>query len=94
MKHANNSPPYTDLVCNFEGHQAHEKMSLFAGFISRIDGNSMEPTLKNSDLVFVNVWSLRRQSLNRGDIVVFVSHLGKLTLKIAGRWCTFCTALF
>jgi len=40
----------------------------------QIDGESMNPTLKDSDWVFANRWSIQRTPLNRGDIVVFISH--------------------
>ena len=47
------------------------------GYPSQVDGKSMNPTLKDSDWVFTNRWSIRRTPLNRGDIVIFISHRGK-----------------
>lgn len=46
----------------------------FVGYPSQVDGKSMNPTLKDSDWVFTNRWSIRRTPLNRGDIVIFISH--------------------
>lgn len=44
------------------------------GHVSQVDGKSMNPTLKHSDWVFTNRWSIQRTPLNRGDIVIFISH--------------------
>jgi len=44
------------------------------GYVSQVDGRSMEPTLMNSDWVFTNRWSNRCHLLKRGDVVVFHSH--------------------
>lgn len=37
----------------------------------RVDGNSMEPTLQNNDVVIVNKLSYRFGSISKGDVVIF-----------------------
>jgi len=46
----------------------------FVGYPSQVDGKSMNPTLKDSDWVFTNRWSVFRSQIYRGDIVIFISH--------------------
>lgn len=47
------------------------------GFIARVDGVSMQPTLnpdsKTTDYVFLNHWSVRRYNIHRGDVISFIS---------------------
>ena len=47
------------------------------GYIARVDGISMQPTLnpdsKTTDYVFLNHWSVRRYNINRGDVISFIS---------------------
>lgn len=48
------------------------------GFVSRVEGASMQPTLNPDgphagDVVYLNKWACRQFKFNRGDIVSFVS---------------------
>lgn len=53
------------------------------GYVAQVDGASMKPTLngfsksKSQDWVFVNTLAYQTEPLQRGDIVVFISHKGK-----------------
>ena len=52
------------------------------GYVAQVDGASMKPTLngfsksKSQDWVFVNTLAYQIEPLQRGDIVVFISHKG------------------
>jgi inner membrane protease subunit 2 len=46
------------------------------GFIARVEGTSMQPSLNphlQQDYVFLNRWIVRNKIINRGDIVTFKS---------------------
>lgn len=47
------------------------------GYVVKVEGSSMQPTLNpdlpNCDYVFANRWSVRTQDIQRGDIVVVTS---------------------
>ena len=51
-------------------------------YVAQVDGASMKPTLngfsksKSQDWVFVNTLAYQIEPLQRGDIVVFISHKG------------------
>ena len=47
------------------------------GYPAQIDGKSMDPALNDqNEWVFVNLWAYRKEPIQRGDIVTFVSHRG------------------
>jgi len=43
------------------------------GYPAQVTGRSMQPTLKDMDMVWVNCWRARSSNLSRGDVVVYVS---------------------
>lgn len=47
------------------------------GYVARVEGSSMQPTLnpdlERIDYVFLNRWTVRDKSINRGEIVAFKS---------------------
>jgi len=45
------------------------------GYPAQIDGKSMDPALNDqNEWVFVNLWAYRKEPIQRGGIVTFVSH--------------------
>jgi len=43
------------------------------GYPAQVTGRSMQPTLRDMDMVWVNCWRARSSNLSRGDVVVYVS---------------------
>lgn len=46
-------------------------LHIFIVTVSLVSGSSMEPTLSNNDLVFIDKFTYRRESPQRGDIIIF-----------------------
>ena len=65
------------MMCPPFFHIKLKYLLLLIGYPSQVDGKSMNPTLKDSDWVFTNRWSVWRTQIYRGDIVIFISHRGK-----------------
>ena len=49
--------------------------------VTRMEGQSMAPTLKTGDLTRVNLWAYRRHPPMRGDLIVLKHPAGELLLK-------------